>query len=165
MLELHQGTLSVTKYLSVALLDLPHKAFTNQRLVTWVTKSHHHCPCVHCGASPHEVGGLIIPHTPIWRCSPRMRVITWRATTPLPEGCHWDIKYSRPLRYMGLIDHSLKVLKLEGLNLTRISYSVHPSLGCDLECLEMSWMWSWISWDGGWSAEALALTYLSLGAH
>ena len=58
-------------------------------------------------------------------------VITSKATTPSPEG-HKNLKRSESLIYKGNTAKSLKVLKLKGLNLIRMHYSVYPSFERDL---------------------------------
>ena len=60
----------------------------------------------------------------------------WMTTTPSSEG-HKDLEHSRSPRYKGNTTLSLKALKLLGLTRTRMHYSVYPSLGHDLECLQM----------------------------
>jgi hypothetical protein len=72
-------------------------------------------------------------HTPLLHTkNGAPRVITLKVTTPSPEG-HKDLKRSGSPIYKGNIAKSPKALKLKGLNLTRMHYSVYPSLECDLE--------------------------------
>jgi hypothetical protein len=90
-----------------------------------------------------EVASSRTPHhintPPLHTKNGAPRIITSKATTPSAEG-HKDLKRSGSLIYKGNAAKSLKVLKLKGLNLTRMRYSIVSILALNdsigwMECI------------------------------